>query len=181
MGAPEDFVRYFESRKGVLKVMELSDGQFRDLWSEELRVKTQTHSDYENVGFEILSKRKTRICIFVNDDFVFNKHSLLRMLDGDGKIIGTTVPEEEMDAYRDRTDVVWLSKDFVMFLEVEAHGKERFVLYPYEFPELSDEIPGCLDVMGTSPAPTTDAMLKEMGGMPLNTRLYTFVLGFDSR
>ncbi len=160
--------------------MELSEEQFRDLWNTELQVKTQTQSDYENVGFEVLSKRQRRVCIFVDDDFVFRKHSLLRMLDGDGRIIGTTVPEEEMDSYRDRTNVIWLSKDFVMFMDVEAHGKERFVLYPYEFPELSEEIEGCANVVGTSPAPTSDMQLKQMGGMPLNTRLYTFVLGFDS-
>ena len=179
MGAPEDFIRYFESRDGVQKVLMLDDGQFNEVWNNEKMVKTQTLSDYENMGFEVLSKRRSRFCLYVDDKFRLDRHSLLKMLDGEGKVIGTTIPPEDIPKYADRTDVVWLSKDFNMFPNLEPVGKERFVLYPYEFPELSDEIPGCVDVVGTSPAPSSDMILKRMGDMPIATRLFTFILGFD--
>ncbi len=161
--------------------MVLSDERFEEVWATERRVKTQTLSEYDNIGFEELSKRRNRICIFMDDRFVFRKHSLLKMLDSRDNVIGTSVPEEDMEAYRARDDVIWISKDFVMFMNEEAFGQERFVLYPYEFPELSDEIEGCLNAVGTSPAPSSDILLKTMAGMPLNTRLYTFILGFDCR
>lgn len=179
MAAAEDFIDYFESREGIVKIMMLSDDQFRDAWALERSLRTQTESEYENVGFEEVSKRECRACIFVDDDFRLDKHSLVKMLDGTGKVIGTTVPEEEMESYSGRDDVIWLSKDFVMFPYIEAAGKERFVLYPYEFPELSDEIEGCINAVGTSPATPTDRLLKTMGDMPLDTRLFTFILGFD--
>jgi hypothetical protein len=179
VSAVEEFIGYFESCEGIQKVMELTDAQFEEAWAIESRVETQTHSEYENVGFEEVSKREKKVCIFMDDRFVLKKHSLLKMLDRSGRVIGTSVPEEELDSYRQRDDVIWISSDFVMFLTAESAGQERFVLYPYEFPELSDTIKGCANAVGTSPATPTDARLKGLAGMPLNTRLFTFIFGFD--
>ena len=58
MSAVEEFIGYFESCEGIQKVMELTDAQFEEAWAIESRVETQTHSEYENVGFEEVSKRE---------------------------------------------------------------------------------------------------------------------------
>ena len=56
MAAAEDFIDYFESREGIVKIMMLSDDQFRDAWALERSLRTQTESEYENVGFEEVSR-----------------------------------------------------------------------------------------------------------------------------
>ena len=181
MGSPEDFRRSFEERTGVLKAMLLTDEQFDSVWAVESEVKTQTLSDYENLGFDVLSKRMSKMCIFIDDTFQLKKHSNLKMIDSRGTVLGTTLTPEEIESHQGRDDIVWLSKDFIMYPNVEAVGKEKFVLYPYEFPEMSNEIPGFTNIVGTSPTPSADRLLKAMGEMPMTTRLFTFILGFDYR
>ena len=64
MGVPEDVIDYFVNRTGVLKVITLSDQEFTDLWGMELKVRTQTQSDYENLGFQEISKRKSLCTLY---------------------------------------------------------------------------------------------------------------------
>ena len=148
MGIPEDVTDYFERRTGVLKVRRLSDRDFSDIWGIEMKVRTQTQSDYENLGFKEISKRGHRICLFVDDSFTIGSIARVTMVDSRDNILGITVYESEKEQYEGREDVIWLSKDFAMFTGVEAVGRERFVLSPFDMTYLTEEVDGCRNAVG---------------------------------
>ena len=179
MGVPEDVTDYFERRTGVLKVRRLSDRDFSDIWGVEMKVRTQTQSDYENLGFKEISKRGHRICLFVDDTFSIGSIARVTMVDSRDNVLGITVYESEKEQYEGREDVIWLSKDFAMFTSVEAVGRERFVLSPFDMTYLTEEVDGCLNAVGASPTPSVDHMLKVMTDMPISSRIFTYLIGFD--
>ncbi|MBQ3735745.1 MAG: hypothetical protein II855_02310 [Candidatus Methanomethylophilaceae archaeon] len=55
-----------------------------------------------------------------------------------------------------------------MFTDVEPVGREKFVLSPFDMSALSDEIEGCQNPVGASPAAPVDHILKDMAGIPAN-------------
>lgn len=167
------------ARKGVLKVMDITDEMFSDIWSLEGSVKTQSQHDYENLGFEVLSKKRHKVCLFIDNTFETKERSTIKMICDDGIILGTSVAECEMESYRCRSDIIWISEDFVMFTDIAGKGRERFVLYPMELPELSDEIPGGTGFAGTFPTLSVDVYLKDKAGFPLTDKVFTFVMGYD--
>lgn len=180
MGVPEDVIDYFVNRTGVLKVITLSDQEFTDLWGMELKVRTQTQSDYENLGFQEISKRKHRICLFVDDSFSIGSIARVSMVDSRDNVLGITIYESEKAQYEGREDIIWLSKDFAMFTSVEAVGRERFVLSPFDMSYLTEAVQGCRNAVGASPTPSVDHMLKVMTNTPISSRIFTYIVGFDA-
>ena len=68
-----------------------------------------------------------------------------------------------------------------MFTDVEPVGREKFVLSPFDMSALSDEIEGCQNPVGASPAAPVDHILKDMAGIPAQSNISTFIIGFDDR
>jgi hypothetical protein len=44
---------------------------------------------------------------------------------------------------------------------------------------LTEEVDGCLNAVGASPTPSVDHMLKVMTDMPISSRIFTYLVGFD--
>ena len=178
MGVPEDFIDFYRSQEGVFDIIKLTDEQFGEAHRIESGICTQAGCEYENIGFELLAKRQHRFCIYVEAGFRFEKKSHLKMMTGD-TVTGMLLSPEEIPDYKERADVIWVSEDFVVFPDVVAEGEDRFVLYPYEFPELSELIPGCSNAIGASPAIPSDMYLKHQIGLGIDKGIFTFILGCD--
>lgn len=179
MGVKEDVLTYLRTVPGVIDIMEMDEDTARAVWDIERSVKTKTQNDYKNVGYEYVMKRKHKVCVFFKSGFLFEKRTVLKLMTEDGTIMGTTLKPSEIPEYKDREDVIWISEDFVVFPMIQGKGAEAFVLFPYEVPEISDSVPGCLGPIGASPTTSSDLFLKSVRNLSVTDRIFTAVIGFD--
>ena len=179
MGVLEDVVEFVRGTTGVIDIMVMDDDTSMSVMDIEHSVKTRTDHDYQNVGYDIAMKKTYRICVFFSQGYLFEKRSVLKLMTSDGTIMGTNLRPEEIPEYRKRTDVIWISDDFVVFPNIVGKGEESFVLYPAEVPEISESAPGCIGPIIVSPTTSSDALLKKVSGIPLAGNVFTSIIAFD--
>ena len=174
-----DVEAYLKTVQGVLDVAEMDDKISNDVWDVEKRVRTTLKTEYKNIGFDIAMKKHNRLCVFYDDTYVFGKRSIVKLVADDGTVMGTTLYPNEIQEYKGRDDVIWISDDFVLFPYAVGKGGEAFVLYPFDMPEVKENVPSVKSVMGTSPTAESDTVLKKRFGKPLTGGMYTVVVAFD--
>ena len=108
-----------------------------------------------------------------------HKHPDLRLEDGNGNVMGALIPPEEAESYRSREDVLWISDDFVIFPDVKGESEEAFAVYPFDIPEIRENVEGCGEVYGTSPTMSSDMVLKDWGNIESPSSVYTAIVAFD--
>lgn len=179
MSIVDDVISYLRTFSEVIDAKEMDDDTSSSILEIEHSIKTRTNHDYQNVGYDIAMKKKHRICIFFKQGYLFEKRSVLKLMTSDGTIMGTNLLPDQIPEYRNRTDVIWISDDFVVFPNIVGKGEEAFVLYPSEIPELTEAVPGCTAAISVSPTTSSDAFLKKMNGYSITQDLYTSIIAFD--
>ncbi len=177
MGRLEQAMDFFSTVEGIHSTWGLSDEEVRKILEIEGSVLTQNNQEYENVGCKVVAEKEHRFCAFYTDEFQHEYHPRVVLTCDDGTIMGKTIFPEEMEEYRGRTDVIWVSEDFVVFPETVGTGEERFVLYPFEIPQLIRS--GFEGAIGASPTVISDTYLKGLHNLPVGTRLFSLIIGFD--
>ena len=175
-----DMLEYLRTVDGIIDACEMDDGISIAVWEIERNTTTTLNSDYRNVGYEVAMKRKHRVCVFYDDTYIFGTRSILKMVAPDGTVMGTTVNPDEMESFRARDDVIWISEDFVLFPQAVGETEGAFVLYPVPIHEIEENVPGSYDAIGVSPTTSSDIVLKKRFGKPAVTGMYTMVIAFDS-
>lgn len=179
MSPVQTVIDYMTSLKGVVGVMKMTDEMSEAVNDIEKSIKTQSKHEYVNVGYDMAMKKKHRICVFFTENFLVKKASVLKMVTEDGTILGTTLSPEEIEEYKDKPNVIWVSEDFVMFTDIQGSGPESFVLYPYTIEELDEVVGKKLGAIGTPPTSSSDMYLKKCADVPLEKRIFTSVIAFD--
>ena len=179
MGIMQDVIDYLKTVKGVIDAHEIGGALSYDLMYVERSVKTRNGSGYKNVGYDEAMKRKHRVCIFYDDTYIFGKRSILKLMSSDGTIMGTNLMPDEIEEYRKKDNVIFVSEDFVVFTDIVGHGEESFVLLPFPIEEIEQNVPGTKNVIGTSPTMTSDMELKKKFRKPMVKGMYTMIVGFD--
>ncbi len=172
-------IDYLRTVKGVLDVFEMDDGVSRDVWDTEKAVRTKMDTGYRNDGYNVAMERAHRVCVFYDQTYIFGKRSILKLMTSDGTVMGTNVMPSEMDEFRARDDVLWVSEDFVVFPDVVGSGEEAFVLLPFPMEEVEQNVPGVSSAIGSSPTPSSDKILKKRFGKPQVLGLNTMIIAFD--
>ena len=165
--------------EGAVDAKLMDENIARAVLDEEATVRSTVGVDVVNRAFQEVFKREIRICVFCDRKISTHDDSTLTLEDPSGNVLGRILSKRMIAEYKDRTDVIWVSDDFVMFPNVEPTGKEVFILHPMSFP-LINENDGCKDVVLCSPAPSSDIILKKYYGVDLRADLATMVLGYDS-
>jgi hypothetical protein len=183
MGALEDVIKYLRGQVGVIEVFKLDDNVSAAIDTIEKSIKTRTNHDYINKGCEYSLTREHRVCILFTKDFrkKWEFYGRLHLVTSDGTILGTNVYPNEIEEYKERDDVIFVSEDFVVFPDVKGCGEESFVLYPYDFNELQEVVPGCHNAIGFFPAPSSDHYLKELMGVDDTQYVFSTIIAFDSQ
>ena len=182
MAVLEDVIEYLKGQTGVIEVFEMGDDVSTDIDAIERSIKTRTNHDYINKGCEYSLTRDHRVCILFTKEFRknWNFYGRLHLVTSDGTILGTNVYHNEMDDYRGRDDVIFVSEDFVVFPEIKGCGEESFVLYPYDFEELQEIVPECHNAIGFFPTPSSDHYLKELKGVDDTQHIFSTIVAFDT-
>ena len=136
MGIVQDVMDYVRTVDGVLDVHEMDDRISDEVWSIEKSVRTKNDSDYRNIGYDMAMERKHRICVFYDDTYIFGVRSILKLMTTDGTVMGTNLAPDEIEQYKGKDNVLWVSEDFIVFTDVIGKGEEMFVLYPHELQEI---------------------------------------------
>ena len=179
MAPVSEMIEYLRNVEGVLDVFLMDNETSNNIWEIEKSVKTSIHNEYKNIGYDIAMERNHRICVFYDDTYLFGKRSIVKLMSSDGTIMGTSLHPEEIESYKGRDDIIWISDDFVVFPHIIGKGEEAFVLYPIEIPEISEHVPGTSNVIGTSPTLSSDIALKCRFGKPMVNGIFTMIIAFD--
>ena len=179
MDIVNEVIDYVRTVEGVIDVQPMDEDISQRIWDIEKSVRTKIDKDYKNIGYDIAMERMHRVCVFYDDTYIFGVRSILKLMTTDGTIMGTNLAPEEIDLYKGRDDVIWVSEDFIVFTDVIGKGEEMFVLYPFEIHEIESNVPCSKNVIGTSPTTSSDTALKEHFGKPLTKGMYTMVIAFD--
>ena len=174
-----ELMEYLRTVEGVIDVFEMDDTISNEIWDIEKSVRTTVRNEYKNVGFDIAMQRGHRLCVFYNDTYIFGKRSIVKLMSSDGTIMGTSLHPDEIESYKGRDDIIWISEDFIVFPHIVGSGEEAFVLYPIDIPEIHECVPCCCNVIGTSPTMSSDAALKDRFDKPNVSGIYTMVIAFD--
>ena len=179
MGIVQDVIDYLRTVEGVLDVHEIDGALSYDLWYVEKSIKTKNGSGYKNVGYDEAMKRKNRVCIFYDETYIFGKRSILKLMTSDGTIMGTNLMPDEIEEYKKKDNVIFVSDDFVVFTDKIGNGEESFVLLPFPIEEIEQNVPGTKNVIGTSPTMSSDTELKRKFNKPMVRGMYTMIVAFD--
>ena len=180
MDITQKVIDYVRTVDGVLDVFEMDDDTSNEVWEIERSVRTKVDKDYKNIGYDEAMKRMHRLCVFYDDTYIFGIRSILKLMTTDGTVMGTNLAPHEIEEYKGRDDVLWVSEDFIVFTNVIGKGEEMFVLFPFEIKEIEENVPGTYSVIGTSPTTSSDSALKTRFGKPMTKGMYTMIIAFDS-
>lgn len=164
--------------RGVIQAFYLDRTIIAELSKEEAKVHAMGNVEVDNRGFNEALKRDDIICIIKDPRFRPPPEPTVVLESSDGSIIGLEVFPFTSKEYESRNDVVWLSDGFVLFPNVPASGKERFVMPPIPFPELNEKN-GCKDVISCSPAPTCDLIIKNHYKIMDDPKLASILVAFN--
>ena len=179
MGTMENVISYIKEQAGTVGVFEMDDGISKDVDAIEKSIKTRTNHDYVSIGYDMAMEREHRLCMFITKEFERDFRTRLVLMTGDGTVMGMNLMKDEIEEYRKREDVLFVSEDFIVFPEKHGKGDEMFVLYPYEFRELEEMCPGCMSAIGFFPTPSSDAYLKERFGLPIDQYIFSTIIAFN--
>ena len=127
MSVVDRVMSFIKGQEGVVGVFEMDDDVSKEIDRIEKSIVTRTNHEYKSVGYEIAMKRRHRLCVFYTNDFTVDMRSRLKLMSSDGTVMGTTLMKDELEEYRKRDDVLWISDDFIVFPEIRGEGDEMFV------------------------------------------------------
>ena len=132
---------------------------------------------FVNRALEEVCKRTVSLCLFTSGNFEDVTEHIMILEDARGNIVGHDVPKCMADDYKDNEEIVWLSDDFALYPNADLF-KVNMIMLPNKA-KFIGENEGIRDPVMLYPATTTDILLKEHFGVPLNERICTAILAFD--
>ena len=119
----EEIMRRISEEKGAVRVEVMPDELGVVVVDEEATVTAAGGAvGVRNVGLDDFMAKDTHLVAFVKWDFKCPDATTMRMVDEEGNVLGHDIPACDIPLYSDRTDVSFLSEDFVMYNDVVAVG-----------------------------------------------------------
>lgn len=171
------------SLPGVIDYVLLDETLRRDIFDLETSAEANGAAGglmpFINTGVWETLKRKHCFILVVNSSTVILGHTrdVVYICDKKGQTIGEYLTPERQEEMRDRTDVSFLSDDFVLYLDVVPEGEPYFVLPPIPF-QFIDHIEGVKNVISGSISTLSDDMVRNRTGHAL-TKHWTHLVGFN--
>ena len=137
-----------------------------------------------NRGLKECLEREFDLAIFKNIEFRCPPVPTVLLVTDKDRILGQElISDEEKKKYQDRSDVYFLSTDFIFFKSNKSSlgtgiEKEFFLLPSVPFPELED-VSGISSVTSCSPSTKGNFYLKDKYGYPQDPNIATIIVGFS--
>jgi len=174
----DSIVEMLSRLRGSIHVFHL-DPSCKEMIKEiESGIKATLGLQVKNRGLEECLKRQYIICIIKARRFRPPPEPTVLLMGDEDLIAGEEVVPSNKHKFEDREDVIYLSEEFVLYLDRKPKSKEYFVMPPVSFPEL-EEIPGVSNVVSCSPSAPADMTLRQLHGFKDDPRLASILVGFD--
>ncbi|MCL2509739.1 MAG: hypothetical protein FWF07_01490 [Methanomassiliicoccaceae archaeon] len=167
------------SEKSVKGVFPLEGEFYKEVIKEECSVIESTMGmPLKNRALDEVLKRKAAVCIFCSYAFETPTDHVMVMEDCCGNRVGHDVPACMFNDYKDKPDLFWLCEDFVVYPN-KAMDDIVMVMLPVKV-QIVGEKEGAKDATLLFPATTTDILLRQHFGIPLDAPgLASAILAFD--
>lgn len=179
MDTVEKAMEFLRNSQGVIGAYIMDDDVSKSVLDVESSIRTRSNHEYRNVGYTMALNRQYRVCVFYSGVYVFEKRALVKLMTSDGTIMGTSLYPSQIEEYKKKDNLIWISEDFVVFTDIVGKGEEEFVLFPFDLPELEEAVPGCKNAIGVSPTTSSDMVLKEKAGIPITKEIFTSIVAFN--
>jgi hypothetical protein len=174
----DEVVDFISRMAGSRHVFPLRAEAKENLIKIEESVKATFGINCSNQGVMDCLARENIIVIIKDSRFRPPPEPTVLLMADDGMIIGKEIFPEQRAQYLDREDVIFLSDEFILFPELKAKGKERFVMPPVSFPEV-EKMSGTKNVVSCSPSPPGDMFVRSLHGLPDDPKLASVLVGYD--
>ncbi|UAL07338.1 MAG: hypothetical protein KRP56_05760 [Candidatus Methanogranum gryphiswaldense] len=156
------------SASGIRKVIVPDKDVVEEIFDREGCIEDTTFGmPMDNRALAACKERSMHIVVFCDYNFEVPTDHVMTMEDDRGNIVGFDIPAGKQEEYIDRTDIVWLSDDFVLSTNADS-DIAKVVMHPQKV-RCIGEGEGVRDPIIFYPATTTDVFLKERFGVDINS------------
>jgi len=178
MVSVEEVIKLLKGMEGSQQVFKLDDRSRLKLIEIENSVKGSLGITCRNLGVEECLKRQHVVVVIKDKRFRPPPEPTVLLVADDDVIIGKEIFPHDRDQYKDDENVLFLSEDFIVFLDKKPKSKECFMMPPVSFPEVS-RLPGTRNVTSCSPSPPGDMFVRAMHDLPDDPLLASILIGYD--
>lgn len=174
----DEVVDFISRMAGSRHVFPLKAEAKENLIKIEESVKATFGINCCNQGVMECLARENIIVIIKDSRFRPPPEPTVLLMADDGMIIGKEIFPEQKKEYQDKEDVIFLSDEFVLFLDRKPKNKEYFVMPSVSFPEV-EKMAGTKNVVSCSPSPPGDMYVRSLHGLPDDPKLASILVGYD--
>ncbi len=167
----------FQSMPNMIYVGIPEESDLMDFYEEESKVAGISDMPMENEAMTVSRSRKHHLVVAFSGALDTVPHHEVVMKDEEDRLVGWDVPPGLAHEVEGRTDLTWLSDDFVIDPNAMC-GEIRVVLVPQKLSFIGEE-DGVADPVAMYPSPTTDSMIRCRYGITMDSKYVTVIVGFD--
>ncbi len=163
----EEILGRLREEVGAVRVEVMPDDLCEKIVAEEATVEAAMgNMPVINTGLDECMGRDVRICVFENDEFWHPAIRTMRMVGEDGQEVGHDLTPDEIPEFMKRSDVMFISDDFVMYPEVEIAGTPSMEMLAVEYVCRDGWIPREQKPIIWYPSSTSDEIIRRYFGQP---------------
>ncbi len=176
----EDILARLRKEKGILRAEVLPDELLEEIEREESTVTAAMgNMPVINSGLTECISRDVRVCMF-EDDYAWHPSATsMRMINGNGETVGHDIPMDKISEWQLRSDVLFLSEDFVIYPEIDMGGTTSMEMLAVEYFGEGGWIPEWQHPVIWYPSSTSSDIIKEFYNSPQD-RTAAAILAFDT-
>jgi hypothetical protein len=178
MASMEEVIGLLKKMDGSQHVFKLDDRSRNKLIEIEVNVKASLGITCRNIGVEECLKRDHVVVVIKDKRFRPPPEPTVLLVADEDTIIGKEIFPNEREQYKKDENVMFLSEDFIVFMDKKPKSKECFLMPPVSFPEIA-ALPGTKNVTSCSPSPPGDMFVRAMHNLPDDPLLASILIGYD--
>jgi hypothetical protein len=178
MVTEKEVLRLLKGLEGVRHAFVLDNGTKGELISIEDGVRGTLDISCNNEGVRQCLQRK-HIAVIVKDKrFRPPPEPTVMLMGDDGLVMGMEIFPHQKKQYEGKENIVFLSEEFIVFLDRKPRSKECFYMPPVRFPEV-EALKGAKNVVSCSPSAPGDMYLRKAHGLPDDPKFASVMIGWD--
>lgn len=176
----ERIIETLGKHRGVRKAVLLDQDAVDIIKDEECHVVSSFGTPFENEALTECFSKDIALCIYCDYSFERPDDSILFLKDGEGRIMGQDVAASKKSEFEGKSNIVWLSDDFIMYPEADMGPGMRMVMVSQVYRGFSNE-DGVSEAVVFFPATSTDCILKSRYGDCHDPQIATAIMGISLR
>lgn len=164
----QDIIDGLRAEKGSVRVEVMPDDLVMDIAEEESTVTGAMGSmPVKSSGLDECMARNTRLCVFETEEFWLPELVTMHLVGEGGEVVGHDIPKSQIMDYSKRSDVMFISDDFVMYPEMSIGDAPYIDMLAVPYRGSTGWIPEEASCVIWFPSPSSNDMIHRHYGQPL--------------